>query len=406
MTLLTSARALDLRGGYGLYFGNVFQNIPLFMEQLANPTIFQTVLSLSSPTDPVPGTGQTLGQWQYGVSPLPTLPPPSTTAADGGVGRLIDPNYRNPVSEEFNLGYSWAINSNSVVEAENTHVLALHENKTINIDQKVVTGTDSSGNVKLGRPLSAAFAAAGQPVLNSVRNDESINRTRYDGFNLSYRQRMSRHFSLNTNYTLAWAYGYDAGGFSAFRNYARDGRHPFAPYEWGPMTNDERHHITISGVIDMPKGFEFAPILQWGTARPYNLNNSSNTLNTGGGTTTAVVVPTSNPTDFLAYKGNNTGAQDCYYLTTNCTIAKFDPLRGQAFLELDAKLAKNFKFGEKGNLQIVAQAFNLTNRANYGNDFGGNIASSTFGHPVGFIAPNATFIPRSIWGELGAHFTF
>jgi len=29
--------------------------------------------------------------------------------------------------------------------------------------------------------------------------------------------------SLNANYTLAWAYGYDAGGFSAFRNYSRDG---------------------------------------------------------------------------------------------------------------------------------------------------------------------------------------
>jgi outer membrane receptor protein involved in Fe transport len=42
-----------LRGGYGLYFGNVFQNIPLFMEQMSNATVFQTVLSLSSPTDTV-----------------------------------------------------------------------------------------------------------------------------------------------------------------------------------------------------------------------------------------------------------------------------------------------------------------------------------------------------------------
>ena len=54
----------------------------------------------------------------------------------------------------------------------------------------------------------------------------------------------------------------------------------------------------------------------------------------------------------------------------------------------------------------MAQAFNLTNRANYGNNFGDNIASSTFGHPTGFFAPNATFIPRSIWGEFGVHFTF
>lgn len=415
-----------LRGGYGLYFGNVFQNIPLFMEQLANPTIFQTVLSLSSPSDPVPGTGLTLGQWQYGVSPLPTLPAPSGTPSDGSVGRLIDPNYRNPVSEEFNVGYSWSINNNSVFEAEYTHVLDLHENKTINIDQKVVdyadypTGINADGEVALVRPLGdpgavqgdpttglfGAFNRAGQPVLASVRNDESINRSRYDGINLSYRQRMSRHFSLNANYTLAWAYGYDAGGFSAFRNYARNGREPFASYEWGPMTNDERHHITLASMVELPKGFEFAPILQFGTARPYNLNNSSNTINTGGGTTTAVVVPKSDPTNWLAYAGDNTDAQICYYITGDCTIAKFDPLRGQAFFELDAKLAKNIKLGERAKVQLVAQAFNLTNRANYGNNFGGSIASTTFGHPIGFVAPNATFIPRSIWGEFGVHFTF
>ena len=47
---LTGAGRHVLRGGFGLYFGNTFQNVPLFMEQLANPTIFQTVLSLSAPT--------------------------------------------------------------------------------------------------------------------------------------------------------------------------------------------------------------------------------------------------------------------------------------------------------------------------------------------------------------------
>src|SRR5436853_2375517 len=177
---LTGAGKHVLRGGFGLYYGNSFQNIPLFMEQHANPTIFQTVLSLSSPSDPVPGTGLTLGQWQYGVSPLPTLPPPSTTLADGAVGRIIDPNYRNPVAEEFNVGYSWALNSNSVFEAEYTHVLGLHENKTINIDQRVPVG-----GVCCTRPLHSAFAATTLPELASVRNDESIGRSHYDGMNIS-----------------------------------------------------------------------------------------------------------------------------------------------------------------------------------------------------------------------------
>jgi len=93
------------------------------------------------------------------------------------------------------------------------------------------------------------------------------------------------------------------------------------------------------------------------------------------------------------------------------TIAKYDPLRGDPFFELDMRLAKNIKFGERMKLQLVAQAFNLTNRANYGNNFGPNATATigspaTFGHPQGFIAPASTIIPHAVWGELGVRFTF
>jgi len=92
------------------------------------------------------------------------------------------------------------------------------------------------------------------------------------------------------------------------------------------------------------------------------------------------------------------------------TIAKYDPLRGDPFFELDMRLAKNIKFGESMKLQLVAQAFNLTNRANYGNNFGVGGSSvadpTTFNHPIGFINPSSTIVPRSVWGELGVRFTF
>ena len=397
-----------LRGGYGLYFGNVFQNIPLFMEQQANATIFQTLFDITDPVkDTVPGTGIPLGQWRYGVDPMPTINPPSAQLNPGSTGRLMDPNYRNPMTEEFNGGYSLAMNANTAIEVEYTHVLGLHENKTINIDQKVpVNGSCCT------RPLHAAFAASNPPLpeLGSVRDEQSIGRSHYDGVNFSFHERMSHRFQLTANYTLAWAYSYDGGGGS-FRNYPRDAYAPFAPYEWGPSPNDERHHLTLSGIVDLPRGFQLSPIMQFGSARPYNLTNSSNTLNTGGGTATAVVVPTNAPTNWLAFAGNNAGAQNCFYglngVTQGCTIANYDPLRGDPFFELDMRLAKNIKFGDRMNLQLLAQAFNLTNRANYGNNFGNSIASaSTFGHPVGFIAPASTIIPHALWGELGARLTF
>lgn len=394
-----------LRGGFGMYFGNVFQNIPLFMEQMANPTVFQTVVSLSSPSDIVTGTGITLGKWRYGIDPMPVIPAPSTQLASGSVGRLMDPKYRNPVTEEFNLGYSLAPARNSVVSIEYTHVLSLHENRTMNIDQKVpLNGACCT------RPLDAAFNASTQPLLASVRDEQSIGRSHYDGINFSYRQRMTHHVSLDANYTLAWANSYDAGG-SSFRNYARLSTNPFASYEWGPNPNDERSHITVSGIISLPLGLELAPILQYGSPRPYSPTNSANTLNTGGGTANAVVVPTSDVTNWFAYAGNTSGAQNCFYglngVAANCTIAKYDALRGDPFFELDLRLAKNIKFKERVKLQLVAQAFNLTNRANYGNSFGNSIASkTTFGNPTDFINPASTTTPRSVWGEFGIRLTF
>ncbi len=395
-----------LRGGFGLYYGNVFQNIPLFMEQMSNPTVFQTVLSLSSPTDIVTGTGIALGNWRYGKDPSPVIPPPSTSLAPGSVGRLMDPNYRNPVTEEFNIGYSWAPNVNSVLEAEYTHVLSLHENKTMNIDQKVPVN-----GVCCFRPLDPAFANSTLPELASVRDEMSIGRSHYDGLNISYRQRMTHHFSMNANYTLAWAYSY-GGGSGSFRNYPILSTNPFASYDWGPSPNDERHHITLSGIVDLTKGFQLSPIMQFGSARPYALINSSNTLNSGGGTYNyPVVVPTNNPTNYFAYAGNNTGAQNCFYglngVAQSCTVVPYDSLRGDPFFQLDLRLAKTFKFGERMSLQLVAQAFNLTNRANYGNNYNNNIASqSTFGHPSGFINPSGTTIPRSLWSEFGVRLTF
>src|SRR5205085_1630061 len=147
-------------------------------------------------------------------------------------------------------------------------------NKTININPHLPPSGD--------RPLDAAFAAGGVPVLGSVRDEQSIGRSRYDGMNLSYRQQMVRHFSLRANYTLARAMAYGDTGTS-FRHYPRDPRNPFSPFEYGPTFNDERHHLTLSAVADLPWRIQIAPILQVGSGRAYNITAASDTLGFGTG---------------------------------------------------------------------------------------------------------------------------
>lgn len=402
-----------VRAGFGLYYGNTFQNIPLFMEQQANATIFQTAFAISG-SDIVPGTGIPLSSWRFGVDPLPTIPPPSGTLAPGATGRIIDPNYRNPVTEEFNGGYAWAINSKTVFEAEYVHVLSLHENKTINVDPNIpVTPNNITTTSRTGlpggffRPLDAAFAAAGVPVLGSVRDETSIGRSRYDGMNLSFRQRGFHKMDIIANYTLSRAVGYNEDGGS-FRYYPRDPRNPLAPNEFGPAFNDERHHFTLAATAHLPWGMEFSPILQAGSARPFNPIGGFNGLNLGGGSDAgALVVPKNDQKNLTAFSTVLSAAQ-CYY-SGNCVVAPYNSLRGNPFFNMDARIAKNIKLGEGRNLQLAFQGFNLFNHANYGNDFNltvGNNPAAPFNQPANFINPTSSTLPRAFTGEFGARFTF
>lgn len=407
-----------LHAGYGLYYGNIFQNIPLFMIQQARPTIYQGLFSITTPADEVPGTGIALANWHYGVDPNPTIPPPLPELVDGATGRLMDPNYRNPVSQQFNFGYQWAATQNSVVEIEYVHTLGLHENKTVNINPTIPTsfGVDADGNptVTTARPLSAAFAAAGVPVLGRVMDEQSVNRSRYDGMNLSYRQRMTKHFSLNANYTLsrAMGWGIESGGIDAssgFRNYPHDPLNIWDPRDFGPTDNDERHHISLSGVVQLPFGFQVAPILSYGSARPFDLRSGFDVLSRGSGYSRPVIVPNSDPTDYLAFDGSAgkdaAAALQCL-AAAQCHQVGYDTVRGNAYFNLDMRVAKNIRVREGWNLQLMFQAFDLTNKTNYGSNFHNTNTAGTFLTPEGFINPSSSFTPRAFVGEFGARFTF
>jgi len=48
-----------------------------------------------------------------------------------------------------------------------------------------------------------------------------------------------------------------------------------------PTNNDERHHISLSGIVQLPLGFQVAPIVSYGSARPYDLRSGFDVLARG-----------------------------------------------------------------------------------------------------------------------------
>jgi len=420
---LTGAGKHVIRGGFGLYYGNVFQNIPLWMEQQANKTVYQQAVSLSNPTDIVPGLNIALSDFAYSTANVATVTAGVSAAtgnlSSGATGRTMDPHYRNPYSEEFNIGYQWALAPTWVFEAEYTHTLGLHSNVDVNINYE-----DPSTSVRVMNSAFTTYANANCPsgycVLGRTMNNEAIGRTRYDGMNLSLRHQLDRHFSLTANYTLSRAVGYgiNSGGNpnngSSYHNYPHDPRHPLASWDFGPTPYDELHHITVSGIVKLPFGLEAAPILQFGSGRPYDMNSGVDVLGLGSGYSTPVIVPNSDPTNytyFASYFEDDANSDDPGLTARtcldagNCHIVSYDKLRGDNYFELDARVSKNLKFRGK-NLQLSFQGFNLTDRANYGNNFTYKITSSNFGQASGFQNPTSNSTAKAFVGEFGGRFTF
>ena len=410
-----------LHGGYGLYFGQSFENIPLFMIQQANDTVFANTFSIacSGPGDSkcssdndVPGTGILLSNYRYGIDPAPVIPPAGHDLAPGSTGRIMDPSYRNPYTQQINAGFQYAPNNFSVIEVDYVQARGLHDDKTVNINP-IQYFSDKT------RPFSAAFAAAGVPKLGRIADEQSIGRSYYDGLNVSYRQQMWKRFTGTVNYTFAKALGFE-GGAASFRNTATN---PFLGQlrrqDYGPTPSDERHHVTASATVNLPWKIEVSPIFQIGTGRPVDVVQSSSDLwGIGSGRSNPhAVVPIgaslTNPSSYVALAGISGGDYSTCLVAHTCQEVSYANYRGPAFAELDARIGKTITIADRYNLNLFFQGFDLTNRANFGSnldnvvsDFDADPSANTFLKPIDFITPNSTVLPKSFTGEFGARFSF
>jgi carboxypeptidase family protein len=180
----------------------------------------------------------------------------------------------------------------------------------------------------------------------------------YEGGILEIKKRFREHFTLFGNYTYS-------KGIDTSTDFNSD---------YGPQdpTNinldrsvsefDERHKVVIAGVFDSPwkqsilAGFQLAPIFSYHSGHPFNLlaggevNGDNHTTNER---------PIGSPRD--------TGL-------------------GPNYVNLDARLSWQHKVGERANLQITAEGFNIANRTNFASV--NNEVGPVFGLTPGFTTFN------------------
>ena len=106
----------------------------------------------------------------------------------------------------------------------------------------------------------------------------------------------------------------------------------------------------LSGIFDLPWGFQVAPIFQLASARPYS------------------ILPSCGVCDI-----NSDGVANDRESVDPTAMTRIQlPLnseRGDNFSQLNVRVSKFFNWGENKKLGLFFEAFNVFNTANFGNQF-------------------------------------
>jgi len=207
----------------------------------------------------------------------------------------------------------------------------------------------------------------------------------YHGLTANLRKRFSKNYELLASYT--WSHAIDDSTDLQSTTTPQDSYFPGA--DRSTSLFDQRHRFVFSGVYQTGKltgsGFAsrffsnwtFAPLVELSSGRPFNIITSSDdNFQLSSLTVRPNAVPAGTPTNVCGYpsvasKYSPTGFfQEVCFLSVSGTLQSLDGNLGRnagvspwtAFN--DMRVAKRVFFGERFNMDLIADSFNIANRFN------------------------------------------
>ena len=322
----TGSGRTSIRGGYGIFYGNTNFNLALLANWLGK----QKILQIFNPGYPDPETGGVnLGAADIGTYiSQPSQPLPHAYNTTVGVQRELWPGFS--VSADY-------VNSKG---------------------RKLVRIVETN-------PVGTTFKRS-DPTKGSIRMLQSSGYSNYNGLLVGATERFSRG-TLGLAYTLS---SYKATNDSENQAFYQDDATPDDAYGFGNF--DQRHVLTINGALNLPAGVQLAGILAARSGAPFNITTGTDNNKNGLTTDRPDLAPGAkvgtadmkNPSSFVD-PGARPGS-----LPRNAG-------RRPGFWQLDLRLAKRIAIG-KTRAEVLAEAFNVTNRTNLGAPIG-NLRSTSFG---------------------------
>jgi hypothetical protein len=194
---------------------------------------------------------------------------------------------------------------------------------------------------------------ANAPSLAVFRSD---NRSSYESFAVVLQGNVSNRLNLIAHYTLSSAktWGCLLGELFDYVNGVCDPLNPFAQGDYGPSGEDVPHRFVLAGTVHAPGGVEISTLTQAESARPFTLTTPVGDRAVVNGVKTAM-----------------------------------DGVRGTPYIQIDLRISRPIRFGDRWSVTPFAEMFNLFNRNNPGANYVTDI--SALPHPVNDLS-NATAI--------------
>ncbi len=116
--------------------------------------------------------------------------------------------------------------------------------------------------------------------------------------------------------------------------------------ERGPATHDQKHRFVLSGIYRLPAGFQVSTIITAASGRPYTPLAGADLNGDGDGGAFPSDRARTNPASEASSVGRNSEVMDKQII-------------------VDLRLSKRIKLGSRFSIDLIADAFNLFNRANF-----------------------------------------
>jgi len=368
-----------IRGGFGIFYSPIYGQIADVVQTLGLVNGIRQIAQVFVPLTGVPGsppslTSAAIFQTLFGGTPAGgligcTTPAPGQAACitpaslipfginitnSGPVPPLTvlfsgQKDYKSPYSEQASFGIEREISKGFSVALSGIYVHTLRLPVALDVNLLPTTPSTTAISPFTGQQVtfqnwraSQCAAAVNNPCfVNPLRlqSDQysSLGSSLYEAGILEVKKRFSNHFTLFGNYTYSKA-------FDTVTDFNSD----FAPFnqtnlaaERGLSTFDQRHKVVVAAILTGTEkgflsGFQLSPIVKYNSGHPFDILSGGTDINGDRHSTN----------DRPLGIGRNTG-------------------QGPDYADLDLRLSKTFKIGERGGLQFVAEAFNLFNRTNF-----------------------------------------